>query len=76
MYRRGDDVEPVAADAGFGVGGEVAGGDVEGVLVGEGEGEEAALQGHGGGALAGVAREVRLGGVRAAVVHDVHLLVG
>ncbi len=53
-----DDVVPVAADAGLGAGGQVAGGDVHGGGAGEVMGEEAVLEGEGGGALAGVAAGV------------------
>ena len=53
-----DDVEPVAAHAGLAAGGQVAGGDLECRLVGQRLREQAALQGHGGGAFAGVAAGV------------------
>lgn len=48
-----DDVEPVAAH--LGVGGQVAVGDLEGVLPGQVAGQQAALQGFGHGVLTGVA---------------------
>ena len=51
-----DDVEPVAAHPGLR--GQVAVGDVEGVLLGQAARQQAALEGHGHGVLAGVAAGV------------------
>jgi hypothetical protein len=45
-----DHVEPVAAHAGLGRGGQITGGDLQRVLLGQGVREQAALQGHGRGA--------------------------
>ncbi len=50
-----NDVEPVAADPGPGAGGQIAGGDVQGRLLGKTLRQQAALQREGGVALAGVA---------------------
>ena len=51
-----DDVEPVAAHPGLR--GQVAGGDLDGGLLGQAAGQQAALEGHGRGVLAGVAAGV------------------
>ncbi len=51
---QGNDVEPVAADLGAGARGQIAGGDLDRLLVRQALQQQAALQGQRGGALAGV----------------------